>query len=316
MNTSLYRNIFLLFCIPTLLSVPGYCYSPEKADFSISIKNLQIPYREFAVFAVPGENLVLDVMDNESAHEYSIETALLAFLKKKRSWEVTVPLKKGRYSIAVHRIGTDQRILLNIFSTVPSSGIRDGHLNGYRIGKYPAVLTGKPFVTKPPAHYIEVTRENKDVAISPHFKLKQFLCKQQGSFPKYLVLDEVLILKLEMILEEVNSCGYPADTFHIMSGYRTPYYNKAIGNVAYSRHLWGKAADIFIDRDPLDDRMDDLNKDGTVNKKDAKILFDIVESLTEKKWYQKFLGGLGQYGSNPSHGPFVHIDSRGYRARW
>ena len=43
---------------------------------------------------------------------------------------------------------------------------------------------------------------------------------------------------------------------------------------------------------------------------------DIVDSLVDKKWYEKYLGGLGHYGSTQSHGPFVHIDSRGYRARW
>jgi len=103
--------------------------------------------------------------------------------------------------------------------------------------------------------------------VSPHFKLGQFLCKQPGGFPKYLVLDEILVLKLELILEELNRRGHAADTLHIMSGYRTPYYNKAIGNVDYRRHLWGKAADIFIDAAPADDMMDDLNRDGAVDKK-------------------------------------------------
>ena len=49
-----------------------------------------------------------------------------------------------------------------------------------------------------------------------------------------------------MILQKVNERGYRCDTFHIMSGYRTPYYNGAIGNVRYSRHVWGGAADIFF----------------------------------------------------------------------
>lgn len=55
---------------------------------------------------------------------------------------------------------------------------------------------------------------------------------------------------LEFILEKVNAQGYRWETFCVMSGYRTPYYNKAIGNVRYSRHLWGDAADIFIDENP------------------------------------------------------------------
>ena len=54
----------------------------------------------------------------------------------------------------------------------------------------------------------------------------------------------------------------------------------------------GKAADIFIDENPVNNIMDDLNKDGVVDKKDAKILYDIDHRLMNKKWYQKFLGGL------------------------
>ena len=56
-----------------------------------------------------------------------------------------------------------------------------------------------------------------------------------------------LLLKLEMMLEKVNAAGYRCDTFQVMSGYRTPHYNMAIGNVKYSRHVWGGAADIFVD---------------------------------------------------------------------
>jgi len=101
-----------------------------------------------------------------------------------------------------------------------------------------------------------------------------------------------------------------------MSGYRTPYYNKLIGNVAYSRHLWGGAVDFFIDEDPCDGMMDDLNGDGRFNYKDAAILSDIIEDISDKYWYSRFLGGLGWYRKTVSHGPFVHVDVRGHRARW
>jgi uncharacterized protein YcbK (DUF882 family) len=131
-----------------------------------------------------------------------------------------------------------------------------------------------------------------------------------------LVLNELLLLKLELILEQVNKHGYPASTFNILSGYRTPYYNDLIGNVKYSRHLWGDAADIFIDENPPDDMMDDLNQDGSVNQKDAEIIYEIIDKLYGESWYQHFKGGLGRYKKTSEHGPFVHIDVRGYRARW
>jgi hypothetical protein len=124
------------------------------------------------------------------------------------------------------------------------------------------------------------------------------------------------LLKLELILQAVNERGYTCDTFHIMSGYRTPYYNKAIGNVKYSRHLWGGAADIFIDENPRDGMMDDLNRDSKIDYRDAAVLYDIIDGLYGKPFYASFVGGLARYRKTPTHGPFVHVDVRGFRARW
>ncbi|NBC16040.1 MAG: hypothetical protein GVY18_01850, partial [Bacteroidetes bacterium] len=89
-----------------------------------------------------------------------------------------------------------------------------------------------------------------------------------------------------------------------------------IGNrTKYSRHLYGGAADIFVDVD-ADGAMDDLNDDGRVTRADAKVLAAIVEAQSDETWYQPFLGGLGIYGPAPHRGPFIHVDVRGHRARW
>ncbi len=129
-------------------------------------------------------------------------------------------------------------------------------------------------------------------------------------------MKERLLLKLELILERTNERGYRCDTFHIMSGYRTPYYNKAIGNVRYSRHVWGGAADIFVDENPKDAMMDDLNQDGVIDFRDAAVVYDIVDDLFGRPFYAPFTGGLGRYRKTTAHGPFVHVDVRGFRARW
>src|SRR5206468_6404073 len=140
-------------------------------------------------------------------------------------------------------------ITVHAFEMVPATAVKKGLLNGYRIGAYPAKpLKGNPLYV-PAAGFIEVTKDNQETKVSPHFMLKQFLCKEDTSkrFPKYIVLQPRLLLKLEAILEEVNTLGFHVDTFHVMSAYRTPYYNHAIGDVKYSMHQWGSAADIFID---------------------------------------------------------------------
>lgn len=130
------------------------------------------------------------------------------------------------------------------------------------------------------------------------------------------MLRERLLLKLEYLLEKVNQQGRQVPTFYVMSGFRTPFYNKSIGNVKYSRHCWGGAADIFIDVDPKDGVMDDLNGDGVIDVKDAMVMYEWVDGMNKNKDYRGFIGGLGLYRRTPNHGPFVHVDVRGFRARW
>jgi hypothetical protein len=152
--------------------------------------------------------------------------------------------------------------------------------------------------------------------VTPHFQLHQFQCKQAGGFPKFIIVKEKMLLKLERLLEEVNRRGIDAKTFAVLSGFRTPQYNAAIGNpTSYSRHAYGDAADIFVDEDG-DQRMDDLDGDGRETVADARVLATIVEDLVGDDTFGDFVGGLGLYGPKPHRGPFVHVDTRGFRARW
>jgi uncharacterized protein YcbK (DUF882 family) len=163
-----------------------------------------------------------------------------------------------------------------------------------------------------------VTKKNRDDKLTPHFKLEQFLCKEDLSdrYPKYVVVKERLLLKLEAILQHVNDdLGVKTDSLHVMSAFRTPYYNKAIGDVLYSQHQWGSAADIFID--PHDkNRMEDLDGNRVVDIGDSKFLYDRIEDMLALKIYQRFQGGMGYYPATAAHPPFVHIDVRGSKARW
>ncbi len=168
----------------------------------------------------------------------------------------------------------------------------------------------------PPRGFVEVTPDNAGVQLSPNFTLGEFVSKQASGYPKYLVLRSSLLLKLENILASLNKAGHPTDGFVIMSGYRTPFYNRAIGNVQYSRHVWGGAADFYIDEAPADGRMDDLNKDGRVDRADAEWLAKFINGMSRRGDFGRRVGGVGIYGSTAAHGPFVHVDVRGTRARW
>lgn len=61
--------------------------------------------------------------------------------------------------------------------------------------------------------------------------------------------------------------------------------------------------------------MDDLNGDGPVDVRDATVLYDIVEGMGGDDQIAQLRGGLGPYPTTPSHGPFIHVDTRLYRAR-
>jgi hypothetical protein len=230
-------------------------------------------------------------------------------------WSWNAPEKTGTYLTRIHNIATGDSMDVHVFVMVPFSKNK-GAINGYKIGQYPRVPTTKGSLYTLPRGFVEVTAENKDLLLTPHFKLSQFLCKQGGSFPEYVVLRERLLLKLEYVLEYVNKKGIPARTFSVMSGYRTPYYNRALGNVKFSRHMWGDAADIFVNDDPHAIGMQDLNADGKCDIKDAELLYGIVNQLNDEPSFKMFIGGLGRYKPTSSHGPFVHVDARGARANW
>lgn len=244
-------------------------------------RNLTFRDRISTLTALPGETVALEAMD--------------------RRWTWTAPRAPGHYPIDVVSGDGRDSLTIQAFVLVPYGRMRGEYLNGYRIGRYPARAV-------PPAGFIEVTRANENVMISPHFRLKQFVCKQSGGYPKYVVLNEALVRRLEELLALANTSGYRASTFHVMSGYRTPSYNRAIGNVANSRHTRGAAADIFIDEDH-NGRMDDLNGDGVSNEGDADVLYRLFDGPQQ-------VGGLGKYRATQAHGPFVHVDIRDRRARW
>jgi hypothetical protein len=160
-----------------------------------------------------------------------------------------------------------------------------------------------------------VNAENVDVRLSPHFTLRQFLCKQESDYPKYVVLRESLLLLLEGLVGSLEDSGYAVETLGVISGYRTPWYNKSIGNVSNSRHVYGDAFDFFVDVDG-DGKMDDLNGNGRHDRADVDLLAGLVDDFMGRPENASLMGGLGRYYKTSRHGGFVHVDTRGFAARW
>jgi hypothetical protein len=201
---------------------------------------------------------------------------------------------------------------------VPFGTKQRGRVGTYRMGEWPGEQRSmSPGYQNPPG-FIEVTLENRDTKVSRHFRLRDFLTKDQATvWPKYLVLQEGLLDKLELVIRDMHARGHRVSHMSVMSGFRTPQYNQqgvgAGGRASASRHQYGDAADVFIDND-RNGAMDDLNGDGRVDTRDARFLAQAVERVERE--HPDLVGGIGIYPANSAHGPFVHVDVRGVRARW
>ena len=230
-----------------------------------------------------------------------------------------VPAQTRRPGIyALDTLGPAAAALRWIVLTPFSAKVK-GRIGGYRLGDWP--YENRPAADSAyasPRGFIEVTPDNLQMRVSEHFALGQFVTKNQSSvWPKYVVLQSRLLDKLELTIAELNREGYRVGGLFVMSGFRTPDYNEegvgAGGRSAVSRHQYGDAADVYPD-DGGHGRMDDLNRDGRVDLKDARILAHAAEMVEIA--HPELVGGIGIYPATSAHGPFVHIDARGRRARW
>ena len=215
---------------------------------------------------------------------------------------------------------------ISLITTRPRSDKQNGRVGLYYLGSWRGErgeAVGAPSKApagrySPPSGFIEVTPENADTRVSEHFRLRDFLTHDQANvWPKMLVLEMRNVDKLELVLSDLQAHGVDVSGVKVMSGFRTPQYNAGggdpTGRAGLSRHMYGDAADIFIDSNH-DGVMDDLNHDGKSTIADARVVSAAVDRVEAA--HPDLIGGAGVYPAAAGHGPFIHIDTRGYRARW
>lgn len=219
---------------------------------------------------------------------------------------------------AVHDSALTQPLCF--ISLVPFAAKQRGRIGSYWLGTWPHERhASRDSMYADPDGFIEVTPVNEDTWVSEHFQLRDFLTHdQEDVWPKYLALSPKLVDKLELVIDDLNAHGVRVTHLTIMSGFRTPEYNrrgvgKRGGRARDSRHQYGDAADVFVDNTESG-RMDDLNHDGRVNLRDARVIRDAVDRVEAA--HPDLIGGVGLYHATRAHGPFVHIDTRGERVRW
>jgi hypothetical protein len=303
----------LFFCavMPTqaLGSVPIPIPNVKQDSFCVEIGRQIYNWDVLAQFVMPGESLPIRIIPKENTGSYGwicSGGSLLSVNPLEQIW--VAPQEAGLYPVIIknHSIKT-----INIFVMVQFQNLQKGKLNNYPIGWYPKSSPHPKLST--PKGFIQVTADIESTRLSPSFILKEFICRQPGDFPKYLVLKEELIIKLEFLQAKIREKGYPCSKLFVFSGYRTPRYNTGGGAGRQSAHIYGGAADFFIDEDH-DSVIDDLNNDGRHNAKDSKILFDIDNELDAER--PDLVGGLGWYRRVTGVGPCIHVDIRGKPTRW
>jgi len=125
--------------------------------------------------------------------------------------------------------------------------------------------------------------------LTTNFNLAEFECRDGSSPPPELAPRlELLAVQLQILRDLI---GAP---IRIVSGYRSPEYNATLkASKPTSQHVQARAADI--------------RADGV----DVEELATICDELQESgRW---IMGGLGVY---PGPSGFVHVDTRGTKARW
>ncbi|MCX6317993.1 MAG: DUF882 domain-containing protein [Bacteroidetes bacterium] len=107
--------------------------------------------------------------------------------------------------------------------------------------------------------------------------------------------------------DSLRSRGY-ATRLLVISTKRYKWHNdlqvKFSGAAKESRHLSGDAIDFIVF---------DINRDGKTNSRDVDIVYNILD-----KQILKEKGGIGTYKGESSfiNRQMIHIDCRGYKARW
>lgn len=261
-----------------------------------------------------------------SADMVALDDSLLGRSGKLRARFLPAPLARemeralGAMRASPAESGLRARVAsLQVLPIVPFTSKVDGWMGMYRMGYWPGERRfARNAAYDTPLGFIEVTPQNAALQLSEHFRLRDFVTKDQDRvWPKYVVLREALVDKLELVIDELQMMGIPVQHLQVMSGFRHPFYNQQGvgrgGRARESRHQYGDASDVFVDND-LDGRMDDLDGDGRVGVLDSDLIILAVERV--EMAHPELIGGMGRYHATHAHGPFVHIDVRGTQARW
>jgi hypothetical protein len=308
----LWKSVAVLLCLVPVLAAGSNLSdmtvrTKVEPGFRVEVNGYTYDWNSIGRFVLPGETLQLSIPGSVSNSGWVASGGEVFEAGRQTYW--VAPDQPGLYPLMVSSGMTMKRV--NAFVMIPYDSLKNGYLRGVKIGRYPS-SSPFPNFTRPKG-FIEVTPDNTNTPVSDRYALGEFVPRQPDGFPKYIVLREELLVKLELLTDLVRSKGHTCDKLSVFSGFRSPALNRRNRSGRNSAHVYGGAADIFIDADG-DHKMDDINHDGDSNRRDAKQFAGYVDELEAK--YPEIVGGCGWYSRTRYRGPFIHVDVRGQPSRW
>lgn len=278
---------------------------PGGSVFQLSVNGRVQQDHMLAFTADPGERITLSSPGNLS---WAIPS--LGLSSEGTDICFDLPPRHGIYTVTASDSVSLQR--WSILVPLGSEQVRTATINSFPLGFYGDGTTRDHL---PERGFIELWSEDYHTRVSTHLTFADLLCHTEGDWPQYMVLDMEMVHKLEMILEEVALVYPEARVINCISGFRTPAYNEAIGNeTGFSLHLYGQAADIWIEGWPPNGLIDDLDRNKRIDVLDGEVIVRAARFLEASG--EVAVGGASAYRWIPTHGPFVHIDTRGSAAVW
>ena len=264
-------------------------------------------------FALPGERVdyPLEVGGDPRTLGYSwvrLDDSVMVDSVRPLDGALVAPPVPGFYQLAVIRDGI-RRVVedLTVTVLVPFEEKRGPILDGYKIGTFAAERRGN--ADDRPEGFVRIDAQTAEVRVSKHLRVSDFLTRDnQQSWPRFVAIDPRVLDKVELVLDAIRELrGDSADVrleLDVHSGFRTPFYNTINRFARDSRHTHGDAIDVAID----------ANGDGRLTRADIPLVAKAVEHI--EKRHPDLIGGMGLYTSRKYNQAFVHIDTRGSKARW
>jgi hypothetical protein len=178
----------------------------------------------------------------------------------------------------------------------------------------------------PPKFFVRLTPETEDIKVSRYARAGQMVApsgpkdKPRSEWTRHIDLfppRPAVYRKLDLFGDSMRAAKIDIKELDIVSAFRTPAHNRQTeGSAEFSRHPYGDAIDFIVDISPRDHKMDDLNGDGKVDRKDGLILCNLIRKLESENRVRPGGIGLYEYSGDDSALSHVHLDARGFITRW